>query len=89
MGVIQKLIAILRVYTQIITVCKGPIVKQTSNVTDLQVSGGISLLSVDEIGEEHGVSDEEDGGVVPHEVPVPFVCVKLHCKTSRVPRCIC
>ena len=29
--------------------------------------------------------DEEDGGVVAHNVPVALLCVELHCKPTRVP----
>ena len=65
----------------------------------------VSLLGVDEVGEEYGVPgeednclvfgkidlktffspDEEDGGVVAHDVPVALLSVELHCKPTRVP----
>ena len=42
-----------------------------------QVGGGVALLSVDEVGEFQGVADEEDRGVVPHDVVVAFFGVEL------------
>lgn len=44
----------------------------------------IPLLCVNEAWEEKGVTDEEDGGVVAHQVPVTFFGVKLHSKTTWV-----
>eukprot|EP00968_Pinguiococcus_pyrenoidosus_P000647 scaffold40_cov305-Pinguiococcus_pyrenoidosus.AAC.18 len=52
----------------------------------LQMRARVALLRVNEAGEEDGVSDEEDGRVVAHEVPVAFLRVELHGVASRVPR---
>ena len=43
----------------------------------------ISLLSVDEAREEERVPDEEDRGVVAHEVPVALLRVELDGKTPE------
>merc|ERR1719234_2661959 len=51
----------------------------------LEVGNRVPLLGVDEVGEEYGVPDEEDGGVVAHDVPVPLLGVELHSKSTRVP----
>ena len=41
-------------------------------------------MSVVEIGELGRVSDEEDGRVVPHKVPVAILGVELHRESARV-----
>lgn len=49
----------------------GQVVPEVRSVrSSTQVGLRISLLGVDEVGELDGVSDEEDGGVVGHHVPV-------------------
>ena len=53
-----------------------------------QMSRRISLLRMNKRWEEHGIPQEEDGGVVTHHVPVPLFGIKLDCKSSRIPRCI-
>ena len=65
----------------------------------LQVSDRVPLLGVDEVREEDRipgvddvdydirlccVPDEEDGGVVSHDVPVPLLCIKLDCKPPGI-----
>lgn len=55
------------------------------HVPILQMGGGISLLSVNEHWEEHGVADEEDGSVVPDDIPVAFLCVELDSKATGIP----
>lgn len=47
-----------------------------------------SLLRVDEVGETNGVANEKDGRVVPHQVPVAFFGVKLHCEAARISRSV-
>ena len=37
---------------------------------------------------QHGVSDEEDWGVVPDKVPVPFITVELAGKPTGVSGCV-
>lgn len=54
----------------------------------LEVSLWVPLLGVDEAGEEEGVTDEEDGSVVPREVPYSLVGVELDGKTSRITCCV-
>ncbi len=46
---------------------------------------GIALLGVDEAREEERVSDEEDGGVVAHQVPISLFRVELDGEASRIP----
>src|SRR5690606_190627 len=46
---------------------------------------GLGLYSVYQIGELHGVLDEENRNVVAHEIPVALVGVKLDGKTAHVP----
>lgn len=50
----------------------------------LQVGRRVPLLGVDEAGEEEGVADEEDGGVVAHTVPVALLGVELDGEASRI-----
>lgn len=50
----------------------------------LQVGLRIPLLGVDEVGESHGISDEEDGGVVTSHVPVTFLGVELDGESSGI-----
>lgn len=54
------------------------------HVGALEVSLGVSLLGVDEIGEFDGVSNEEDGGVVTNHIPIAFFSVELNGETTRV-----
>lgn len=48
------------------------------------MSLGIPLLSVDEVRELGGVSDEEDRGIVEHPVPVTLVCPELGGEPTRI-----
>ena len=41
------------------------------------MSGRISLLSVNETGEEEWISNEENGSVVPNHIPVALLSVEL------------
>jgi len=49
------------------------------------VGAGIPLDGVVQVGEEHGVADEEHGGVVPHQVPVTLVGVEPDGEPAEVP----
>ena len=51
----------------------------------LEVGLRVPLLSVDETREEECVSDEEDGGVVPREVPEALLSVEFHGEPTGVP----
>lgn len=44
----------------------------------------LALASVDNVGELHGVLDEEDGNVVANDVPVTLLGVKLDSKPSNI-----
>ena len=46
----------------------------------------VALLRVDEVGELQGVTHEEHGGVVAHQVPVAFPGVELQREAARVAR---
>ena len=48
------------------------------------MSDRVPLLGVDEAGEEEGVTDEEDGGVVAHEVPVALLRVELDGESTGI-----
>ena len=50
----------------------------------LEVSGGVPLLGEDEAGEEDGIPDEEDGGVVANEIPVALLGVELGSEATGV-----
>ena len=54
------------------------------HVVVAQVGAGQALLRVDEVGELDAVADEEDGGVVAHEVVVALVGVELEREAARV-----
>ncbi|MND83629.1 hypothetical protein D3C80_754970 [compost metagenome] len=49
-----------------------------------QVGARIPLLGVDEIGEFQRIADEEDGGVVPHQIPVALLGVELEGEAAYV-----
>ena len=55
----------------------------------LQVSNRVPLLRVDEAREKKRVADEENGSIVPREVPQSLVSVELHCKAARIPSSVC
>ena len=55
------------------------------HVGALTVILGVPLLSVDEIRELYGVSDEEHRCVVSCHVPITLLGVELHSKSSGVP----
>jgi len=67
----------LRILTQIVPEHGGVI-------STTEMGSWISLLSVDEVRELGGVSEEEDRCIVGDEVPVPFVSSELDGKTTRV-----
>ena len=58
--------------------------KVPKHIGVLQMGDGVPLLGVDEVGEHQGVADEEDGGVVAHQVPVALLGVELDGKASWV-----
>lgn len=49
-----------------------------------QIRLGVPLLSVDEEWKLGRITDEEDGGIVIHPVPVAFFCVELDGEAARV-----
>jgi len=49
------------------------------------VSDRISLLGVNEAGEEEGIPYEKDGSVVANQVPISLLSVELDCKAARIP----
>ena len=44
----------------------------------------VPLLRMNETWKQNGVTDEEDWGVVAHQVPIAFFSVKLDRKSTRV-----
>ena len=54
------------------------------HVVITQVGLGVALLGVDEVGELVGISDEEHGRVVAHEVPVALIGVELECEPAHI-----
>ena len=58
--------------------------KVPKHVRVLQMGDGVPLLGVDEVGEHQGVADEEDGGVVAHQVPVALLSVELDGEASGI-----
>jgi len=53
-----------------------------------KMSGGVTLLCVDEVGELGGISQEEDGGVVGNDIPVALVSAELDGESTRVSRTV-
>ena len=49
-----------------------------------EMCGWIALLGVDEVRELGGVSEEENGGIVCHHIPVSFLSPELDGKASRI-----
>ena len=49
------------------------------------MSDGVPLLGVYKGWEEHRVPDEEDGSVVPNQIPVAFLRIELHGEPTWVP----
>ena len=49
-----------------------------------QAAGPTTLLRADEVRELHGVADEEDRGVVTHEIPVALVGVELEREAAGI-----
>lgn len=49
-----------------------------------KVSLRVSLLSVNERREENWVTEEEDGGVVAHQIPNAFIGVEFNSETSWI-----
>jgi len=52
----------------------------------LQVRLRVTLLGVHEIRELEGAADKEDGRVVAHYIPSPFLGLQLEGQSTRVPR---
>jgi len=50
----------------------------------LQVSLGVTLLGVDEMGEFGGVTEEEDGSVVEDPIPIALFCSDLDGESSGI-----
>lgn len=50
----------------------------------LEMGLGVPLLSVDEVGEFGRVTDEEDGSVVEHPIPITFLSPELESEPTRV-----
>lgn len=48
----------------------------------------VPFLSVNEAREQDGISDEEDRGIVPYQVPVPFLSVEFESKSTRITGCV-
>ena len=54
-----------------------------------QVGPRVAFLSVNEVRELVGISNEKDGRVVPHHIPVAFLGVKLEGKPANVAFGVC
>jgi hypothetical protein len=50
----------------------------------LDVATGVGLEGVDQIGEGDAVADEENGHIIPHQIPITFPCIELHGETAWV-----
>lgn len=50
----------------------------------LQIRAWIPLLCVDEYGELHPISNEEDRCVIANKIPIALFCVKFDAETSRI-----
>lgn len=59
-------------------------VKVPHHVRILQMGLRVSFLRVYKAGEENRVSDEENGGIVAHQIPNTVLGVEFHRKTSRI-----
>lgn len=51
----------------------------------LQIGLGVPLLSVDKVWKLTGISDKKDRSVIPNEVPVSLLCVKLDREAPGIP----
>lgn len=45
---------------------------------------GLWLYGMDDIRELDGILDEENGHVVADEIPISFLCVELHGKSTNI-----
>ena len=54
------------------------------HVSIFQVSLGVPLLSVNEVGELGRISNEENWGVVEDPIPISFVCPQLDRKATGI-----
>lgn len=54
--------------------------------THLQVGNRVSLLRVNKAGEKYGILDEEDRGIVAHQVPDTIFGVEFNSKTTGIPK---
>lgn len=52
------------------------------------VGDGIGLEGVDKGGKQHGVAEEENRGVVSHQVPIALFGVEFNCEASQVTRSV-
>ena len=67
----------------------GRVGEEVPDVVRLLVVGvGVGLLGMDEVGELQRVADEEDRGVVPHQVVVSVLGVELDGEPPRVAHCV-
>ena len=48
----------------------------------------ISLLSMNKVREEQGISNEKYGCVVTNQIPIPFFRIKLYCESPWVSRTV-
>lgn len=59
--------------------------KGRRNETNLEVSGWVTLLGVNETWEQNGIANEENRSVVSNQVPVAIFSVEFHGETTRIP----
>ena len=48
----------------------------------------VSLLGMNEVRKEQGISNEKYGCVVTNQIPIPFFRIKLYCKSPWVSRTV-
>ena len=65
-------------------VLRGIVPKGSAVVCMGEVGGGVTLLGVDEVRELGGITEEKDGCVVGHIVPVTLFSPELDRKTPRI-----
>lgn len=63
-------------------------VKVPHHVRVFQMGLRVPFLCVYKAGEKNGISDEENGGIVAHQIPNAILSVELHCKPSRIACCV-
>jgi hypothetical protein len=62
---------------------RGPEVPVVEGAT--QICAGVSLHFVVQIRKLKWIAQEENRGVIPHEVPVALLSIEFHCKTTYIP----